>query len=404
MAQSRTAAGLRACVLIAQGTYKGTVLAAVRSIGRHGVPVHVVVGDDEGGVFARIFGTSRHCTSATSIPFPDNAAAWGRSVLAWADTRGFAARPLLIPMTDKVCTYVRECRAALEDVFDLCMPDDDVMMTLLDKPRASGLAKAHGLAVPAEFEVGDRAELMAAVEQVRFPVVVKPTWWRRRGTGDFRAAVCDDKAAAVEIGSRLIDDGAHLLVQEHIPGGDDAVEVYMFYRSRDGRTVHGCTGTKIRQSPPGVGSMASGRAHDLPHVAALSNALLEAIDYRGLGGVEFKRHNGTSYFIEVSVRPEGFHLLAMKAGVDLPWLAYQDVALDAMPREPIPQHDASYVVSRAYAGFWLRHRHEFPVVREYLGLVFQSRRAFDVWSWSDPMPAIAMLAVPVLRRLTGRRG
>jgi predicted ATP-grasp superfamily ATP-dependent carboligase len=383
--------------------YKGAVVSAARSIGRHGVPVHLVVGDDESGVFARIYGSSRYCASAASIPFSDDTAAWGRSVLAWAGERGFSARPLLIPMTDKVCTYVRDCHSALADVFDISMPDDGVMMTLMDKPRASELAKAHGLAVPAEFEVGDRDALMAAVDQVRFPAVVKPTWWRGRGTGSFRAAVCDDKAAAVEIGSQLLEDGAHLLVQERIPGGDDAVEVYMFYRSRDGRTLHGCTGTKIRQSPPGIGSMASGRAHDLPHVAALSNAFLAAIDYRGLGGVEFKRYNGTSYFIEVSVRPEGFHLLAMKAGVDLPWLAYQDAALDALPREPIPQRDASYVVTRAYAGLWWRHRHELPVVREYLGLFFRTRRAFDVWSWSDPLPAVAMVAVPILRRLTGKR-
>lgn len=383
---------LRPCVLLAERTV-GSTVGMIRSIGSRGVPVYVLVTarDDKDNKYASIYSWSRYCHSAKIIAPVADGTSWCHHLLEWADRQEFSEKPLLFPLTDKMCTLTADHRMLLAKEFDIAMPNNEVLLNMLDKTKANRLAKEYGLEVPLAGNADSKEELAKLTEEISLPAIVKPTWWRRRGMRNFRAELCDTKNQLLTVGIGLIDKGASILVQEYIPGGDDTVEVYMFYRSRDGRTIHGCSGHKIRQIPPGVGSMASGQAVLLPHIVEMSNAFLEKIDYRGLGGIEYKRYRDKSYFIEMSVRPEGFHILAIKAGVDLPWLAYSDMAFGKINRERISQKEAYYITTDAYVSLWRRYRKQIPVLREMFTFFFTGKTQFGLWSGRDPLPWIAQM-------------
>jgi|GEM_PF-731935 len=372
------------CVILTEGAI-GQSVGMIRSIGRRGIPVYLLIVPWD-AKSASILGKSRYCKAVHTISATSNANEVCENALMWLKKQHFPVKPVLIPINDKLCTYVAQCRARFSEKFDVCMASNDVVLGMLDKKKAHLLVKGSGLTVPETFSATSLAELESVVHKCGFPVIVKPLWWRERGKRNFKAERCDTQAQLFDVGGQLIENGATLLVQAYIPGDDDTFEVYMFYRTRDGHTIHGCTGQKLRQIPPSVGNMASGRATVLSHVTEMSNMLLKHIDYRGLGGIEYKRNGQTRYFIEMSVRPEGFHMLAMKAGIDLPWLAYSDMIRSHTDHRPNAQRDACYINIRSYISLWNKYRSEVPVFREMLKVLFIRRIQFDLWSWRDPMP------------------
>ncbi len=66
---------------------------------------------------------------------------------------------------------------------------------------------------------------------------------------------------------------------------------------------------------------------DIPELEVLGSRFLLAAGYEGLAEVEFMldTRDNTYKLLEVNPRVWGWHTLAGRAGVDLPFLFYQDV-------------------------------------------------------------------------------
>ncbi len=377
---------LPACVILAE-TALGHTLGMVRSLGRKGVPVHVLVIAWFPWA-ASIYKKSRYCKTVHPIASSLNAQEACDRVLRWSKSQAFTTRPVLIPTTDRTCTYVAECRDQYSEHFELCMADNHVVLGMLDKHQAHSHARNAGLRTPEIEVVAGKMELDRYANTCTFPVIVKPIW-ERTNIQVFNATYCNDPQSLLNTGDQLIGNGASVLIQQYVPGGDNSVEVYMFYRTRNGCETYGCTGRKLRQIPPRTGCMASGESVVLPHVERMSQNLLRALDYRGLGGIEYKRNQGESYFIEMSVRPEGFHMLASKAGVDLPWLAYSDMVWGQRKGKPINQKHACYINVRSHISLWHKHGKRVPALREILRVLRMGHVEFDLWNWKDPLPWLA---------------
>ncbi|MDR7419025.1 MAG: ATP-grasp domain-containing protein [Armatimonadota bacterium] len=122
-----------------------------------------------------------------------------------------------------------------------------------------------------------------------------------------------------------LSDHLSLMVQEIIPGGDDHLFGYLAFWDADGREVAWVTKQKLRQFPPGFGDGTLQRTVDAPDVRALSVRLLQTFGWRGLVGVEFKRdmRDASLRLMEVNPRTVAANQVAVTAGVDLPWIAYQ---------------------------------------------------------------------------------
>lgn len=392
----QTAIGRPLCVLLAGGAL-GSVLGVLRSLGPRGVPLYVAAPKQ----FLPCYASSRYCRDVLAVDPNADADVLLDRLYRWPAARPRGVRPLLLPMNDRMAGRVNERRAAWECGFQVALPRAELVDALMDKTRADRMAAEAGLDTPASAFVTCPEELRRALQTLSYPVVIKPTSWRDLGRASFKADVCDGADALRERAGRYLALGSSMTVQEYIAGGDEAVEVYMFYRTLDGHTLYSCTGRKMRQNPPGAGIMASGRAEPLDHVVALAARFLEAVDYRGLGGIEFKRCHSRSYFIEINVRIEACHPLAIAAGLDMPWLAYADHVMgpDAGPTRPPPQRAAYWLDERAYLELLANSRLRWPLVREAARLLVSGRTRCAVCSFSDPGPMIAHAAASLLKRL-----
>ena len=118
------------------------------------------------------------------------------------------------------------------------------------------------------------------------------------------------------------------LVQELIPGDDDALFTLGSYLDRDGEPLGLFCGRKLRQTPRGgIGTCRVGEALWDEEVVDRGLTLLRALEFTGLSQVELKRdaRDGMLRLMEVNPRLWQWHGLAAACGVDLPRIAYEDL-------------------------------------------------------------------------------
>ncbi len=376
----------------------GNVLDHCRSLGSRGVETHVL--DIYGST--TIYRASRYCTTATALPAEATMAQHAEHIIAWAREKQLPTRPVLLPTSDLMANVLAEHRDALSEFFIVGIGPSQPIRDMIDKARAHELAQAAGLDVPASAFVYTADELRTVAETMPFPVMMKPISWQARGETTIKAERIDTPAQLLADGERFLSQGASLTIQQYIPGGDPTIECYMFHRSLSGKVYAEATATKVYQSPPGRGIMAMGQATPLPAVVRQSRRLLEAIGYTGLGGIEYKHHEGKDYFIEVSVRPEGFQPLARVSGIDLPWIAYCDFI-----GHPIPnglRQTKGYWIDEFCAVGVIFQANPFAVVWRLLTWLFRRRVRRSIWSWKDPLPAVVFWAKQVARQFRRRLG
>ncbi len=235
------------------------------------------------------------------------------------------------------------------------MPDHATVLKLLTKDGLDAVAREHGIPAPRTSIPADRAAVEAAARDLQFPVLLKPAEshaWKAPeivrligvGTkvipcatqGELLArydSLCDCRS---EIGNRqsAIGNQPKVIVQEMIPGEDDRLVYCCFYIGRGGEPLGVFAGRKRRVLPPGLGSASFAESMDDPALTDATLRLLRAVNYRGLGGVEFKLdpRDHTYKLIEFNVRFGLWDALGACCGVNLAHIAWRDA--QGLPVEP----------------------------------------------------------------------
>jgi D-aspartate ligase len=288
-------------------------LAAIRSLGRAGIPVLAV--DHRASALGF---RSRY---ARSIPSPDPAAEPEAFVEALA-----AQEPgVLLPTHDPPLNAVARYRDRL-DGFRFPFPSWDVLERIQDKRFQLETAAEAGVDIPETRYPQSASEARAAGEELGYPVLVKPAhpvgFKRKFNRQAFRA----ETAAEVD---RAYGDAEEFapMVQELIPGGDDELYSLGSYLREDGEPLGLFSGRKILQVPPVVGTCRVGESVWVQEVVDAGLCLLRALRFHGISQVEFKRdpRDGRYKLMEVNPRLWQWHGLAAACGVDVPLIAYRDL-------------------------------------------------------------------------------
>ncbi len=187
-------------------------------------------------------------------------------------------------------------------------------------------ALAAGVAVPVTRHPRSAEEAQVAGAEVGFPLLVKPSdpvgFKQRFQRQAFRCENGRELEAAYAKAASF-----EPMVQELVPGGDDSLYSVGSYLDRDGRPLGVFCGRKLRQTPPGVGTCRVGEAVRVEEVIDAALRLLRAFAFHGLSQVEFKRdaRDGSFKLMEINPRLWQWHGLASACGVDLPRIAYDDL-------------------------------------------------------------------------------
>jgi predicted ATP-grasp superfamily ATP-dependent carboligase len=289
-------------------------LAAIRSLGRAGIPV-VAVDHRQSPLGFR----SRY---ATPLQVPDPA----------LDEEGFVARvaeiegpAVVFPTHDPPLNALARNRERLPGLLHP-FPAWSALEAIQDKRHQLETAIAAGVDIPETSYPGSAAEARTAAEEIGLPVLVKPRhpdgFKRAFGKQAFRCETPDEVERAYADAEPF---GA--MVQELVPGGDEELYSLGSYLRADGEPLGLFCGRKLLQVPPGIGTCRTGEAVWVQEVADQGLRFLRELGFHGISQVEFKRdpRDGRFKLMEINPRLWQWHGLASACGVDLPVIAYRDL-------------------------------------------------------------------------------
>jgi predicted ATP-grasp superfamily ATP-dependent carboligase/SAM-dependent methyltransferase len=339
------------------------------------------------------------------LPSIDDESAW----LEYLLEQGRAAapeRPVILPAGDAYWMLLARHREELAPYFRFAMPDGspEELAQWPSKPFQYALAARAGVMTPTTLHPRTMAQVREWAGRVDYPCLVKPAYtprWCRSFKGQGKLACVESPEALIAQADAAFAEDVPIMLQACIPGGDEQIYALYAYAGGGGRVLAGSVSRKLRQSPPMFGSGSLSRSVAHPKVARLGAQMLLAMRHHGLASVEFKRDARDDEYklMEVTLRAPLMLATAVEGGVDLPYVAYQDLIGEPMPEirprlgRKVVLLEEDWRAARAYhaAGClgWCRWALSLLGAREL------------TFAWRDPMPAWRTLGRAVWR---ARRG
>jgi D-aspartate ligase len=215
--------------------------------------------------------------------------------------------------------------------------DYATLIQALDKAALAKVAKDNGVLTPRRFELSD-FEPPAA--NIPFPVIIKPAIKNRPEIDvvnkAFRIHLCRNLDELKNAAQALEKLGQPYVIQEYIPGGDDALFTCGVY-CHQGKLMAWSTSRKIRQFPSQTGECSLGETVHLPALVEPSKKLIRAIGLSGILQIEYKKCGDKFYLIEINPRIWSWHEIHRFVGVNLVTIAINYVlGLDPHDRVVMP--------------------------------------------------------------------
>lgn len=298
-------------------------LGIARSLGRLGVPVHGVDADPDAVGF-----TSRYCRRAHVW---DVARAGATDTLCFLDDLGRRlGRAVLIPTSDAAAVLVAAHADELAPRFLFPRTPPRLVRRLTDKREVFRLANALGVPTPLTVFPRSRHDVEQFAAQATFPLVLKaidPTRLEHR-TGHRMALV----RSPAELLRRYLEweerASPNLMLQEHIPGGDDSVWMFNGVFNEWSECVAAFTGRKLRQHPTTGGVTSLGVCERNERVERLTIDFMWALGYRGVLdiGYRFDARDGRYKLLDPNPRIGAtFRLFVDEQGLDVARVLYADL-------------------------------------------------------------------------------
>jgi len=378
----RMALGL--CALVVDGQ-ECHALAAVRSLGSHGVTVAAAAPKPDAMSFF-----SQHCSRRLHSPSPaTEPSAYADWLLETLRRDHYDA---LLCFGESSLHVLASVRNEIQALTGCRMPAHDVLFDADRKDFLARRAKELGIDVPRTYEPEDLDAVAELSRHIDMPVIVKGVL----GSGGRQVEMVRERQRLVDAVRRVaalnIDPSLPLpIIQEYIPGRGYGLSALM----QDGEPLAVFAHRRLEEHDVGRGT---GLAHaatgaesvDEPALRDAGLRLLRALQWDGMAMVEFRRsvRDGRFYIIEVNPRFVGSLDLAIAAGVDFPWL-YTRLAA-GLPLEAPEAYQVGlryhWLVSKSIAPAFENPR---AFARTALALLRSGTRT-DI-NWRDPKPHFSHL-------------
>jgi D-aspartate ligase len=363
-------------------------LAAARSLGRAGVPVH-------GGVFRRNeFGLHSRFLRSRCVATDGSQQERDEQLLAFLRVLAREERAVLVPERDEHVDFVMRNWDEVRALADVPLPDDPAAVRRLRrKDVLPQVAAEAGVASPTTIAAESEAAFNG--NALTPPFLLKPVEGQDYAlTFGHKAAVATTADEALQLWRDARGHGFDLILQELIPDSHEHVFSLFTYVGREGDPLASVVGRKVRQGPLRFGTSAVFETSFEPEVLELGQRLLRSAGYRGFAHVEFAqdRRDGIYKVLEVNTRPPVWAGIAMNRSFDIARVAYGD--LSGASVEPIgvlrEKLTWVYLAKDLWVSAQMARRRELSL-RGFLAQHVRTGKVGAVFAVDDPLPALASL-------------
>jgi D-aspartate ligase len=276
----------------------------------------------------------------------------------------------------------------------------------LDKKNTCAIAESAGVPAPKTYLPRCIEDIEAWSFDIQFPCLAKPSQSHRfRQHFNRKMTWVNNLDELIRAFRALEGTDVEMMVQEYIPGSDELGANYNAYYL-DGKPLVEFTAHKIRNAPPAMGSPCALVSEPIPEVIEPGRRLLGAANFSGFACSEFKRdpRDGVYKLMEVNVRHNLSSALAVRCGMNFPWLQYRHLVDGIAPDPQDYQVGVYWVDITRDVHYWVfgKKKNGFTL-KSYLE-PYIKKHVFAIFDWKDLGPAILRLGVTLTSLFTKSMG
>jgi predicted ATP-grasp superfamily ATP-dependent carboligase len=366
------------------GIYPTSNLAAVRNLGRHGVPTVVLdVKKNQAAFYSKY-------TKGFVCPHPkyDEEAYidFLISLGALLHEKG-----VLIPTGDTETLALLRHRSQLESYYHFTMDVYEKVNLFLNKKLFYQFLEKQKIPHPRTYFPHDENDVKAASVEISYPCIIKPvypTYFRF----DFNTKlfIASSSQQLLSVYTKVHEKNHEVMIQEIIPGKADSMFGCNAYFDRQG-TPHGLfVYRRIREWPLGFGNGCYIQHVEEPDLEKMTTELIQKIGFYGIVDAEFKHdsRDGLFKFIEVNPRVWMQNGFPSRYGCNIAYMAY----LDAV-KKPLPEN---LLFVQNHKVKWVYFLEDIQSVRAQIRNrsirlrtilpAYSLRNEHALFAWDDPLP------------------
>jgi len=319
-------------------------------------------------------------------------------------------KPVLCPTGDENVLFLYKHRNLLKKYFKFYIWESPDLTVLSSKVHFIKLTQQLELPVPKTLVHENRKQLFSEAGSMVFPCVIKPEhthYWlsdlaNKNGLYAKKALPVYSFSELESLYERIIAVSGNFILQKMIVGSDANHLEFPALVEPDGAIKSGFVAKKIRLMPAHYGMGCLVESVKCQEVVDLAINILDKLQYRGLGMVQFKRddRDGQLYLLEINPRFTVWTGLPVACGFDLPYYYYQvctgnryEVPDDypAGIKWWNPVRDVMAMNIYLKDGTW-------TFGKWFLSIISMPKNAY--FSWDDPLPGINAMIV-IIKYLLG---
>ena len=358
-------------------------LGVIRALGMMGVPIILLTYDerDMGQV-------SKYVRESINVPHPERTETEFIDLLVELASR--FDRPPLFPVSDTALAAVSRNKAVLNQHYIVACTEWDIARLFIDKQHTYALAEKAGVPIPKTLIPRSVEQVKAYAQSIEFPCLVKPSQSHLFYV-HFRCKMFEvnNVAEMIAIYEQSSEAGLEVMLQEYIPGEDADGANYNSY-FWDGTPLAEFTAKKIRNGPPWLGSTRVAISKWIPEVIEPGRKIIQAMGVYGFSCTEFKQdsRDGVYKLLEVNGRHNLSSSLAVRCGMNFPWIEYRHLVEGELPGESDFEKGIYWIDTFRDVGNSVKHlRKERYSLAYYLRPYF-GPSVFAIIDRKDPRPFI----------------
>ena len=352
-------------------------------MGRRGIPIYLL--HDKNFCISRF---SRYTKRFIKVPSASNEFEFLDFMIKLAETE-HVKDWILMPTNDAWVYLISKHKRTLQEYYRVPTPSWDVIKFAYDKRMTYLIAEKNDIPIPKTIYPKNIDDIYN-IEDIQFPVIIKGRigheFYKKTKTKVLKAKSFEELVQYYMRYSPHIDP-SETIIQEVIPGNS---LTYSFCSFRNSELVAYWIGLKIREHPMGFGTGTFAQSVLVPELYELGKRFLDAINYYGISEIEFKKdpRDGKFKLIEMNARTWLWHTLAIRCGVDLPYILYKDMIGEKI--EPVKSFRENVKWIHFYTDVWVALKEIIRgnlTIRDYLKSL-RGEKEFAVFSVDDPLPFI----------------
>ncbi|MGA1869148.1 MAG: ATP-grasp domain-containing protein [bacterium] len=381
--------------VITGGDFQG--LGVLRSLARRNIPVYLIDNDLCIGRFSRF---NKKFAKSPQVGDEDHYLDFLINLAKRERLDGW----VIFPNSDEIVSILSRHKKQLEKYYRIPTPAWQTTKYVYNKKLTYQLANKIGIPIPKTYYPQSLEEIREL--ELEFPVIIKPAirdhFYNKTKV---KAYWINNREKLIQYYQKVrsVIDPSEILVQEFIPGGPKHLFSFcpLF---KEGWVLARISGRRTRQHPMDFGHATTfAELVELPELEAIGSKFLKEINYYGLAEVEFMQdpRDGIFKFIEVNPRVWGWHTLAIGAGVDLPYLLYQDMIGKKVEAKPAVENLKWFRLTTDIATVFSEIIKNHMKVKDYV-ISLKGKKTFAVFSLEDPIPFfMEIIMIPYLWRKRG---